>query len=97
MYGASEILRISELKNMLHFVTTREGLNKLKPYLKGNDTIVCIDEGVYVAENIQECRVFVLADHVHARGISVPKYVSLCEMSKIVELVVNHPGSSTWT
>ena len=82
---------------MLHFVTTRLALEKLRPYLSSDDSVVFVDDGVYVATELHECSVYALKPHVVARGLELSEIINQCEMDTIVELVVNHKNSSTWT
>lgn len=82
---------------MLHIVTSKQGFAKSRPYIGTDDAVVFIDDGVYVAESVSGCDVYAFGAHANARGISLPASIPHCDMAKVVKLVIEHSGSSTWT
>jgi sulfur relay protein TusB/DsrH len=91
-----------------HMLTT-DALHKLVERSDVTDAYVFMDDGVYVllsnnllafkgAPGTASRPVFVMADHVIERGISLecPNSVTLIDMADLVRLTVSYTSSMSW-
>lgn len=81
---------------MLHLIFSLAGFNRAQKHLTAEDNIVFLEDGCYVAQEVDGCKAYALKSHAKTRSIAIPSELTACTMTNLVEMVVECEKSISW-
>ena len=89
---------------MLHFVSTspfqHTALQECRNVAQPGDVLVLIADGVFAALKNETLfvglQVFAIRDHLAARGITAPNWITLIDYDQLTALTCQHNPTQTW-
>ncbi len=89
---------------MLHFVSTSpfqySALQECRKIAQDGDVVVLLADGVYAAlveeKLFSGLQVFAVKDHMAARGINAPGWITCADYDQLVALTCQHHPVQTW-
>lgn len=82
---------------MLHIVCSRGVIHACEKIARRKDSVLFIGDAAYCAKRTTCAATYVIAEDLEGRGLAAPSGVTCISFDEFVDLVVQTPGSVTWS